>query len=177
MLRSLRRWERGEERPGALLARRTRTIGMCSFDARSKGQPWPLLYVVNGVKRGLGLSSSCARATRGRGLPSLGLMARLGVPVGGGVRKLREVEDPSASIPEYFINVAHGTDSVRRPLYGSCLSRVGIGSLSGGVNPLVICGMPRDYWRPAVLGYVGGRYKRWAPSSFPRFRSKVPSGR
>jgi hypothetical protein len=30
--------ERGE-RPGALLARRTRTIRMCSFDARSKGQP------------------------------------------------------------------------------------------------------------------------------------------
>ncbi len=30
------------ERPGALLARRTRTIRMCSFDARSKGQPWPL---------------------------------------------------------------------------------------------------------------------------------------
>ena len=31
----------------------------------------------------------CARATRGRGLPSLGLMARLGVPVGGRVRKPR----------------------------------------------------------------------------------------
>jgi len=30
------------KRPGALLARRTRTIRMCSFDARSKGQPWPL---------------------------------------------------------------------------------------------------------------------------------------
>ena len=30
------------ERPGALLARRTRTIKRCSFDARSKGQPWPL---------------------------------------------------------------------------------------------------------------------------------------
>jgi len=42
----------------------------------------------------------CARATRGRGLPSLGLMARLGVPVGGRVRKLRAVEDPSAPIPE-----------------------------------------------------------------------------
>ena len=35
----LRRMGRG--RPGALLARRTRTIRMCSFDARSKGQPWP----------------------------------------------------------------------------------------------------------------------------------------
>ena len=42
----------------------------------------------------------CARATRGRGLPSLGLMARLGVPVGGRVRKLRAVEDQSAPIPE-----------------------------------------------------------------------------
>jgi hypothetical protein len=42
----------------------------------------------------------CARATRGRGKPSLGLMARLGVPVGGRVRKLRAVEDQSAPIPK-----------------------------------------------------------------------------
>ena len=41
----------------------------------------------------------CARATRGRGLPSLGLMARLGVPMGGRVRRLRAVEDQSAPIP------------------------------------------------------------------------------
>ena len=34
----------GGERPGALLARRTRTVKLCSFDARSKGQPWPLPY-------------------------------------------------------------------------------------------------------------------------------------
>ena len=26
--------------PGALLARRTRTLGRCSFDARSQGRPW-----------------------------------------------------------------------------------------------------------------------------------------
>ena len=32
--------------------------------------------------------------------PSPGLMARLGVPVGGRVRKLRAVEDQSAPIPE-----------------------------------------------------------------------------
>ena len=32
----------GRERPGALLARRTRTVKLCSFDARSKGQPRPL---------------------------------------------------------------------------------------------------------------------------------------
>jgi len=30
------------ERPGALRARRTRTVKLCSFDARSKGQPGPL---------------------------------------------------------------------------------------------------------------------------------------
>jgi hypothetical protein len=34
------------------------------------------------------------------GRPSLGLMARLGVPVGGRVRKRRAVEDQSAPIPE-----------------------------------------------------------------------------
>jgi hypothetical protein len=32
----------GGKRPGALLARRTRTVKLCSFDARSKGQSWPL---------------------------------------------------------------------------------------------------------------------------------------
>jgi hypothetical protein len=41
-----------------------------------------------------------ARATRGLRRPSHGLMARLGVPVGGWVRKLRAVEDQSAPIPE-----------------------------------------------------------------------------
>jgi hypothetical protein len=46
------------------------------------------------------LLASCARATRGRGLPSLGLLARLGVPVGGRVRRLRAIEDQSAPIPE-----------------------------------------------------------------------------
>ena len=42
----------------------------------------------------------CARATRGLRRPSLGLMARLGVPVGGRVRRTRAVEDQSAPIPE-----------------------------------------------------------------------------
>ena len=69
--RGLRRKER--ERPGALLARRTRTVKLCSFDARSKGQPWPLPY----------------REVKRIGRPSLGLLARLGVPVGGRVKKLR----------------------------------------------------------------------------------------
>ena len=41
----------------------------------------------------------CARATRGLRRPSLGLLTRLGVPVGGRVRKLRAVEDPSTPIP------------------------------------------------------------------------------
>jgi hypothetical protein len=40
--RNARPQKYGEERPGALLARRTRTVKRCSFDARSKGQPWPL---------------------------------------------------------------------------------------------------------------------------------------
>jgi len=31
-----------KERPGALLARRTRGLGRPSFNARSRGQPWPL---------------------------------------------------------------------------------------------------------------------------------------
>jgi hypothetical protein len=36
--------EEGEWRewPGALLARRTRTIKLCSSNSRSRGQPWPL---------------------------------------------------------------------------------------------------------------------------------------
>jgi hypothetical protein len=36
----------------------------------------------------------CARATRRHGLPSPGLMAHLGVPVGGRVRKSPAVEPP-----------------------------------------------------------------------------------
>ncbi len=43
-----------------------------------------------------GLLISCARATRGREMPSLGLMARLGVPVGGRVRKSLAVGDQTA---------------------------------------------------------------------------------
>ena len=43
----------------------------------------------------------CARATRGLRRPSPGLMARLGVPVGGRVRKLRAVGDQSGQ-PIFF---------------------------------------------------------------------------
>ena len=74
----------GREQPGALLARRTRTVKLCSFDARSKGQPW--LLPLGQVEK--------------FGRPSHGLMARLGVPMGGRVRKSRAVEDQSAPIPE-----------------------------------------------------------------------------
>ena len=52
---------------------------------------------------------SCARTTRGLGSPSPGLMARLGVPVGGRVRKLRAVEDQSAPIPEEITSKLGGS--------------------------------------------------------------------
>ena len=53
-----------------------------------------------------------ARATRGRGLASLGLMARLGVPVGGRVRRLRAVEDPSAPILKEKVSKLGGSISI-----------------------------------------------------------------
>jgi hypothetical protein len=43
---------------------------------------------------------SSLRELKRIGKPSLGLMARLGLPVGGWVRKLRAVEDQSVPIPE-----------------------------------------------------------------------------
>jgi hypothetical protein len=42
------------------------------------------------------------------GKPSPGLMTRLGVPVGGRVRKLRAVEDQSAPIPEERMSKLRG---------------------------------------------------------------------
>ena len=35
----------------AFSARRTRTMKLCSFNARSKGQPWPLLLAQSGENR------------------------------------------------------------------------------------------------------------------------------
>src|SRR5438132_845492 len=64
-----------------LLARRTRTIRLCSSDARSEGQS--------------GRSPGGEVGKIGR--PSPGFMARLGVPVGGRVRTLRAVGDSSGS--------------------------------------------------------------------------------
>ena len=56
------------EWPGALLARRTRTIGMCSSDARRKGQPWPLpLREVRKESEGVRLRNGASwRAGAGR---------------------------------------------------------------------------------------------------------------
>src|SRR5437016_7956786 len=38
-----KRGKRKESSQGALFARRTRTMKLCSFDAHSRGQPWPPL--------------------------------------------------------------------------------------------------------------------------------------
>jgi len=63
-----------------------------------------------------------ARATRGRRLPSPGLLARLGVPVGGRVRKLRAVEDHSAPIPE------EGTSEIGGIIYSRVRSTAAVGA-------------------------------------------------
>jgi hypothetical protein len=74
----------------------------------------------HGTERGWRLMIFCARATRGRGLPSPGLMARFGVPMGGRVRKLRAVEDQSAPIPREITSKLGGSmDIVRFALLGS----------------------------------------------------------
>ena len=52
-------------------------------------------FLLAGQRRGWSLMIFCARATRGLRRPSLGLMARLGVPVGGRVRMSRAVGDSS----------------------------------------------------------------------------------
>ena len=59
--------------------------------------------------RGWSLMIFCARATRGLRRPSPGLTARLGVPMGGRVRKLRAVEDQSAPIPEEITSKLGGS--------------------------------------------------------------------
>src|SRR5207253_5424300 len=86
--RGLRRM--GRERPGALLARRTRTMKLCSFDARSEGQsgcspdgevgktrrpsPWQMARP----------GKSIAKQSEGRAGEKY-------LPVGGRVRTLRAV--------------------------------------------------------------------------------------
>ena len=70
-------------------------VGLVSFREIGTG----LFEPIETQWEGWSLMIFCARATRGRVLPSLGLLARLGVPVGGRVRKLRAVEDQSGPIP------------------------------------------------------------------------------
>lgn len=53
----------------------------------------------------------CASATHGRGLPSPGLMARLGVLLDGRVGKLRAVEDQSVPIAEEETDNKPGMDN------------------------------------------------------------------
>ena len=49
-----------------------------------------------------------ARATRGRGLPSLGLMARLGVPVGGpGEKAARSWDHPTQPLMRTMMVYTH----------------------------------------------------------------------
>ena len=64
-----------------------------------------------------------SRATRGLGRPSFGPLARLGVPVGGRVRKLRAVEDQSAPIPEEVTSELGG--SIIEPCSQGSWARLG----------------------------------------------------
>jgi putative transcriptional regulator len=66
---------------------------------RVQGVAWSVPVLAE-QRRGWSLMIFCAHATRGLGSPSLGLVARLGVPVGGRVRKFLAVEGQSAPIPE-----------------------------------------------------------------------------
>ena len=67
----------------------------CSQNAQDEkdGKGTSLVLCPRNRERGWSLLISCARATRGLGTPSPGLMARLGVPVGGRVRKSRAAGD------------------------------------------------------------------------------------
>ena len=87
----------------------------------------------------------CARATRGLRRPSPGLMARLGVTVGGRVRKLRAVEDQSAPIPEERTSELGGIILMD----DGCRMRAVKASLA---TPLGRCGTEK-----ALVGRAGGR--------------------
>ena len=111
------RKKRGQ--PGHPPARGTRTMRMCSSDARTRGstRPPPEKERRKLGKRGWSLMIFCARATRALGGPSPGLMARLrksiasnrGVgrdevylSVGRGVRKWRGVGADESGAPTTF---------------------------------------------------------------------------
>ena len=73
------------ERPGALLARRTRGLGRPSFDARSRGQPWPLPSILgrrSGGKRKEGRPDDSLCSRNARSQTPLGGRAHVGKPSG-----------------------------------------------------------------------------------------------
>jgi hypothetical protein len=89
----------------------------------------------------------CARATRGRRLPSLGLLARPGksiakqsegrvgekyLPVGGRLKTLRAVEDHSAPIPEEVTSKLGG--SIIELCSQGSRARLGAPRAGGGEN-------------------------------------------
>jgi hypothetical protein len=83
----------GGERPGALLARRTRTMRQCSFDARSKGQAiqlplGPLLrFEIDGGSLAASMPDKRFRKPRSR--PYSGLLELTQANWGQGLRKMR----------------------------------------------------------------------------------------
>ena len=86
-----RAWRGEGDRPGALLARRTRTFRTCSPGTRARLGALGVgrVRMLRAVKGSLGHSLQERHKEFGRS--SLGLLARLGVPVVGRVRKLRAV--------------------------------------------------------------------------------------
>ncbi len=63
LARATRRLRRmGKERPGALLARRTRTVKLCSFDARSWDHPSHSLKMNSSLRSCLGEGASLGKA-------------------------------------------------------------------------------------------------------------------
>jgi len=111
-LRMIRR-----SRQTVLLARRAPTIKRWSLDARSEEQSAYSFWGSRGIRK-----------------PSLGLMARLGVPVGGRVRKSRAVEDQSAPIPEEKVSKI-GRMGQKRP--GALHARRGWGRNDTRADPLL----------------------------------------
>ena len=77
------------------------------------------------------LGHSLERDVKRSGRLSLGLMARLGVPVGGRVRKPRAVEDQSAPIPRERTSKLGGTILVARCDLARGTARLGAPGLGG----------------------------------------------
>ena len=101
---------KGRSRQTILLARRTRTIRQCSSDARTEGQ-----------------SGDSFGGDAEQRRPSPGLMARLGVPVGGRVRKSRAVGDHLAR-PQGGGEIGGDTASAR--FSSTCSTHIPVAPLS-----------------------------------------------